>query len=80
MLIATLDLARNTDQIQTTNDAVVNLDEVEIVKDSTHDSDKIQLVEVSKEMEPTHFQVVKNIIVIKARYTTTPVACRSGGV
>ena len=54
---------------------MVNSEEVEIVDESIHNSDEIQLVEEPKETELTHFRVVRNIIVKKARYTTTAVAC-----
>ena len=70
-----LNLAQNSDEIQIIDDVVVNPDEVEIVEESTRNSDEIQLVEEPKETEPTQFRVVKIIIVKKARYATTPVAC-----
>ena len=72
-------LARNSEEIQITDDAVVNSKEVEIVDVSIRNSDEIQQVEEPKETEPTQFQMVKNIIVKKARYETTPVACGKRG-
>ena len=72
-------LARNSDEILINDDVVVNADEVEIVEESTRNSDGIQLVEEPKETESTQIRVVKNIIVKKARYETTPVACGKRG-